>query len=132
MNQTTAQDVDAYIARFPTDVQEILEKIRQTIRAAAPEAKEIISYQMPAFHQHGNLVYYAAWKKHIGFYPPITENEELRQEAAVYAGEKGNLQFPLDQPMPLELISRIVKQRVKENLELAAHKGNNHEKRKQG
>jgi uncharacterized protein YdhG (YjbR/CyaY superfamily) len=123
MNQTTAKDVDAYIARFPEPVQVILEKIRRTIRAAAPEAKEIISYQMPAFYLHGNLVYYAAWKKHIGFYPPITGDEELRQETAIYAGEKGNLQFPLDQPMPLELITRLVKQRIKENLALAASKG---------
>lgn len=124
MNQTTAQDVDAYIARFPEPVRTILEKVRATIRQAAPEAQEIISYQMPAFYQHGNLVYYAAWKQHIGFYPPITGDEELRQEAAVYAGEKGNLQFPLDQPIPYELISRIVTVRVKENLEKATAKKN--------
>jgi uncharacterized protein YdhG (YjbR/CyaY superfamily) len=122
MNQTTAKDVDAYIARFPTDVQASLEKIRLTIREAAPEAKEIISYQMPAFHLKGNLVYFAAWKKHIGFYPPITGDEALRQEAAIYAGEKGNLQFPLDQPIPYDLISKIVRLRVKENLAYAAAK----------
>jgi uncharacterized protein YdhG (YjbR/CyaY superfamily) len=123
MNSTTAKDVDAYITRFPEDVQLILEQVRQTIREAAPEAKEIISYQMPAFYLKGNLVYYAAWKKHIGFYPPISGDEELVKAAAIYAGEKGNLQFPLDQPMPFELITRIVKQRIKENLEHAAKKG---------
>ena len=121
-NSTTAKDVDAYIARFPDDVQEILQKVRVTIREAAPEAKEVISYQMPAFHLHGNLVYYAAWKNHIGFYPPITGNEQLWKEASVYAGEKGNLQFPLDQPIPYDLITRIVQQRVKENLDRAAQK----------
>lgn len=124
MNQTTAKDVDAYIARFPENVQAILQQVRQTIREAAPEASEVISYQMPAFHQKGNLVYYAAWKEHIGFYPPISdENAELKKETALYAGPKGNLQFPLDQPMPLELITRIVKQRIKENLERTASKG---------
>ena len=122
MNQTTAKDIDAYIARFPTDVQAILEKIRMTIREAAPEAKEVISYQMPAFHLKGNLVYFAAWKKHIGFYPPITGDEEFKRELAVYAGPKGNLQFPLDQPIPYELISKIVRLRVKENLARAAAK----------
>lgn len=120
MNQSTSKDVDAYIARFPDDVQTILQQVRQAIRAAAPEAKELISYQMPAFHQEGNLVYYAAWKNHIGFYPPISaENETLQRDTAIYAGPKGNLQFPLDQPMPLDLITRIVKQRIKENLKKA-------------
>lgn len=116
MNQTTGKDVDAYIARFPVEVQAILQQIRQTIREAAPAAKELISYQMPAFHLHGNLVYYAAWKKHIGFYPPVSGDEALLNDAVAYAGEKGNLQFPLDQPMPYALITRIVQQRVKENL----------------
>jgi uncharacterized protein YdhG (YjbR/CyaY superfamily) len=122
MNQTTAKDIDAYIARFPADVQAILQKIRQTIRETAPEAKEVISYQMPAFYLQGNLVYFAAWKNHIGFYPPVSGDEEIRQEAAVYAGEKGNLQFPLDQPIPYDLIRRIVQARVTENLAKAAAK----------
>lgn len=121
-NSTTAKNIDEYIARFPEDVQAILEKIRQTIREAAPDAKEVISYQMPAFHLKGNLVYFAAWKEHIGFYPPISSDEELRAEAAAYAGKKGNLQFPLDQPIPYDLIGRIVKVRVKENLEWAAQR----------
>lgn len=123
MKQTTAQNIDDYIAGCPDHVQEILQKIRMTIQEAAPEAKEVISYQMPAFNLKGNLVYFAAWKKHIGFYPPVSGDEELLKDAAIYAGEKGNLQFPLDQPMPLELITRIVKQRIKENLERAASKG---------
>lgn len=129
MNKTTTQDVDALLERFPANVRTILEQIRATIRAAAPEARERISYQMPAFYLHGNLVYYTAWKNHIGFYPPISGDAELRQEAAVYAGPKGNLQFPLDQPMPLELITRIVKQRVKENQEQAASKDKAYKRR---
>ena len=126
MNHTTAKDIDAYIARFPADVQAILQQIRQTIRDAASGAQEKISYQMPTFYLHGNLVYFAAWKQHIGLYPPVAGDEELRQEAAVYAGEKGNLQFPLDQPIPYDLIRRIVQARVTENLAKAAAK----EKRK--
>jgi len=122
MNQTTAKNIDEYIARCPEDIQAILEKIRMTIRGAVPAAKEVISYQMPAFHLHGNLVYFAAWRKHIGFYPPITENEDLRHEASVYAGEKGNLQFSLDQPIPYALISKIVQHRVKQNLASAKEK----------
>ncbi len=129
MKRTVAKDIDEYIARFPDHIQEILERIRLTIREAAPDAQEVISYQMPAFHQQGNLVYFAAWKKHIGFYPPISGDETLKQEASRYEGEKGNLQFPLDQPMPLDLITRIVKQRIKENLEQAASKGKKDEKR---
>lgn len=123
MKQTTPQNIDEYIAGCPDHVQEILQKIRLTIRAAAPTAKEVISYQMPAFHLKGNLVYFAAWKRHIGLYPPISGNAELEQAVAVYAGAKGNLQFPLDQPMPYDLITRIVQHRVKQNLENAAKKG---------
>ena len=131
MSQPTAKTVDEYIARFPADVQAILQLVRQTIRDAAPEAKELISYQMPAFQQMGNLVYYAAWKNHIGFYPPVSDdNAELLKDSAIYAGPKGNLQFPLDQPMPLDLIRRIVEQRIKENLERAARKSSKDEKRK--
>ncbi len=123
MNPATAKNIDEYIARYPEHVQAILQQVRQTIHEAAPEAKEAISYQMPAFKLKGNLVYFAAWKTHIGFYPPVSGDEELVKEVAIYRGEKGNLQFPLDQPMPLELITRIVKQRIKEDLEYAAKKG---------
>jgi len=116
------QDIDGYFSKFPADVQAILEQVRATIRRAAPDAKEIISYQMPAFKQHGILVYFAAWKQHVGMYPPITGDKALEKAVAPYAGPKGNLQFPLDEPMPLDLIERIVKLRVKQDSEKAAAK----------
>ena len=90
-----AQDIDDYISKFPDDVQAILQKVRETIHHAAPEAKETISYMMPAIRQHGILVYFAAWAKHIGMYPPISGNKTLEKAIARYAGPKGNLQFPL-------------------------------------
>src|SRR3954454_20555519 len=96
-----AQNIDGYISLFPDDVQTVLRKVRETIRRAAPDAKETISYQMPAFRQHGILVYFAAWKKHIGLYPPISGDKALEKAVARYAGPKGNLQFPLDEAMPL-------------------------------
>lgn len=111
------KDIDEYIARFPADVQAILEKVRGTIRKAAPEATETVSYQMPAFKQHGILVYFAAWKEHIGLYPPISGDKALEKAIARYAGPKGNLQFPLDQTIPYDLIERIVKLRVKQDWE---------------
>ena len=116
------KDIDGYISKFPADVQAILEKVRETIRHAAPDAKEVISYQMPAFKQHGILVYFAAWQKHIGLYPPISGDKALEKAVARYAGPKGNLQFPLDEPMPLDLIERIVKLRVKQDTVKAAAK----------
>jgi uncharacterized protein YdhG (YjbR/CyaY superfamily) len=112
------KNIDGYIAGFPSDVQEILEKIRMSIRRAAPDAEEAIKYQMPTFLLKGNLVHFAAWKKHIGFYAS-TSNEALKDELSVYAGPRGSLKFPLDKPMPYGLITRIVKFRVKENLERA-------------
>lgn len=115
-------NIEAYISRFPTEVQEILQKVRETIRAVAPQAKEIISYQMPAFRQHGILVYFAAWKKHIGLYPPITGDAALERAVAKYAGPKGNLQFPLDEPIPFNLIKRIVKLRIRQDREKAETK----------
>lgn len=115
-------DIDGYISNFRADVQAVLEQVRATIRRAAPDAKEVISYQMPAFKQHGILVYFAAWKKHIGLYPPISGDEVLEKAVARYSGPKGNLQFPLDEPMPLKLIERIVKLRVKQDTEKAAAK----------
>ena len=114
------QDIDGYISQFPADVQAILEKVRTTIRHAAPDAKETISYQMPAFKQHGILVYIAAWKKHIGLYPPISGDKALEKAVARYAGPKGNLQFPLDEQVPFDLIEQIVKLRVKQNTAKAA------------
>jgi uncharacterized protein YdhG (YjbR/CyaY superfamily) len=116
------KDIDEYIARFPDDVRPILEKVRTNIRTAAPEAKETISYQMPAFKGHGILVYFAGWKKHIGLYPPVSGDPALEKAVARYAGPKGNLQFPLDEPIPYDLIKRIVKLRVKQDSAKAAAK----------
>jgi uncharacterized protein YdhG (YjbR/CyaY superfamily) len=115
-------DIDAYISQFPADVQAILEKVRTTISKAAPDATEVISYQMPAFKQHGILVCFAAWKKHIGLYPPISGDDALEKAVAQYAGPKGNLQFPLEEPIPFKLIERIVKLRVRQDTEKAATK----------
>ena len=117
-----AKDIDDYISKFPDDVQAILQKVRETIRHAAPDAKEVISYMMPAFKQHGILVYFAAWAKHIGMYPPISGNKALEDAIARYAGPKGNLQFPLDESIPYDLIEQIVKLRVKQDLAKAAAK----------
>jgi len=115
--------IDEYIATFPREIQTILEEIRATIKAAAPEAEEKISYQMPTFFLKGNLVHFAAFKRHIGFYPVPTGIEKFKKELSAYEGSKGSVQFPLDQPMPHTLISKIVKFRVKENLAKAAAKG---------
>ena len=120
-----AKDIDTYISQFPADVQAILEKVRTTIRRAAPDAKETISYLMPAFKQHGVLIYFAAWEKHIGLYPPISGDKALEKAVARYAGPKGNLQFPLNEPIPYDLIQRIVKLRVKQDLAKAAAKRKN-------
>ena len=117
-----ANDIADYISKFPADVQVILQKVRETIRHAAPEARETISYMMPAFKQHGILVYFAAWAKHIGMYPPISGNKPLEKAIARYAGPKGNLQFPLDEPIPFDLIERLVKLRVKQDSAKAAEK----------
>jgi uncharacterized protein YdhG (YjbR/CyaY superfamily) len=115
---TTAppKNIDEYIAAFTPEVQTILTEIRSTVRAAAPDAQEKISYQMPSFSLHGVLIYFAAFKKHIGLYPPVRGDAKLEKAVAPYAGEKGNLKFPLDQPIPFGLIETIVKFRVKQNL----------------
>ncbi len=122
-NPTAPKTIDEYIAGFPNDVQEILEKIRTTIRKAAPDAEETIKYQMPTFTLKGNLVHFAAFKKHIGFYPTPTGTEKFQKELSVYQGAKGSVRFPLDKPIPFDLISKIVKFRVKENLDRAKAKG---------
>ena len=116
------KDIDSYLSQFPHDVQAILDKVRETICLAAPEAKETISYMMPALKQHGILVYFAAWEKHIGMYPPISGNKTLEKALARYTGPKGNLQFPLDEPIPYDLIDRIVKLRVKQDTDKAGAK----------
>ena len=111
--------IDEYIATFPQDIQKILKELRPTIKAAAPDAEEKISYQMPTFFLNGNLVHFAAFKKHIGFYPTPSGIEAFQKELSVYDGAKGSVQFPIDEPMPLKLISRIVKFRVAENIKKA-------------
>jgi len=122
-DRTAPKNIDEYIAGFPPDVQEILQKIRATIKKAAPNAEETIKYQMPTFTLHGNLVYFAAFKTHIGFYPIPTGIEKFKKELAPYKQGKGSVQFPLDQPIPYGLISKIVKFRVQENMAKTASKG---------
>lgn len=123
MNETAPTTIDAYIAGFPADVQTILQSIRRTIHDAAPEATEAISYQMPTFKLHGNLVHFGAFKNHIGFYPVPSGIEAFQDELAAYKQGKGSIQFPLDRPMPYDLIRRIVEYRVRENTANAAAKG---------
>jgi uncharacterized protein YdhG (YjbR/CyaY superfamily) len=123
VDKVKPKDIDEYIANVPQDVQEVLEKIRLTVRQAAPEAKETIKYEMPTFTLNGNLVHFAAFKTHIGFYPPPTGLASHKNELAAYSGPKGSLMFPLDQPIPYDLIREIVTFRVKENLERAQAKG---------
>ena len=122
-NPAAPKDIAEYIAGFPEDVQELLTKLRMTIRAAAPDAEETIKYQMPTFTLQGNLVHFAAFKKHIGFYPAPRGIEEFKDELSVYKGAKGSVQFPLGKPIPYDLISRIVKFRVRNNLERSEAKG---------
>jgi uncharacterized protein YdhG (YjbR/CyaY superfamily) len=114
--------IDIYIEGFPAEVQAILETIRGIIRQAAPDAEEALKYQIPTFILHGNLVHFAAFKHHIGFYPTPSGIEAFKQELAAYAGAKGSVQFPLDQPIPYDFITEIVKFRVAENRATAAAK----------
>ena len=116
---TKPKNIDEYIAGFPEDIREILQQVRGAIKKAAPAAAETISYAIPTFTLNGNLVHFAAFKNHIGFYPAPTGIEEFKKELSAYKGAKGSVQFPLDKPMPLNLISKIVKYRVKKNLEKA-------------
>lgn len=116
------QTIDEYISAFPEDVQRKLNDIRQIVREAAPEAKETISYQMPTFTLNGNLVHFAAFKNHIGFYPTPNGIEAFQEELSAYKGAKGSVQFPIDQPLPLALIRRIVEYRVNENSQRKAKK----------
>jgi uncharacterized protein YdhG (YjbR/CyaY superfamily) len=118
----TPATIDDYIKAFPPAVRAILERIRQTVREAAPEAAELISYRMPAFKLNGILVYFAAFKNHIGLFPPVRGDVKLVTAAAPYAGEKGNLRFSLDEPIPYDLIKQIVSYRRKEHLAKVAAK----------
>jgi len=120
--QAAAKSIDEYIAGFPLEVQEILEKVRATIRRAAPDAEEAVKYGIPTFTLQGNLVHFGAYQKHIGFYPTPTGLEEFKEKLSAYEGSKGTVRFPLDQPIPFDLITRIVEFRVKENLEKAEAK----------
>ncbi|HET6558641.1 MAG TPA: DUF1801 domain-containing protein [Prolixibacteraceae bacterium] len=124
METSPAKNIDDYIAQCPAEVQAILQELRETIRKAAPEAQETISYMMPTFTLEGNLVHFAAFKNHIGFYPAPSGIEQFRNELSTYELSKGTIRFPLGQPIPLELVSRIVKLRVQENLEKAEAKKN--------
>lgn len=121
-NKVTPQSIDEYILQFPPEIQEILEKLRKVIKEAAPEAEEKISYQMPTFVLHGNLIHFAAFKNHIGLYPTPSGIDNFKNELAEYKGAKGSIQFPLKKPMPYELISKIVKFRVAENIQNAEEK----------
>jgi len=120
--KTACTTIDEYIAQFPHDVQEILKTLRKVIRESAPDATEKISYQMPTFYLHGNLVHFAAFSRHIGFYPTPSGIEAFKKEIAGYKSAKGSVQFPIDKPLPYDLIMRIVKYRVEENLRTAAEK----------
>jgi len=129
-NKVGFTSIDEYIATFPEGIQKTLEELRATIKAAAPEATEKISYQMPTFFLKGNLVHFAAYKRHIGFYPAPRGIEAFKDELARYEGSKGAVRFPIEEPLPLDLISKIVKFRVAENLknaEIKASKKKPHE-----
>jgi len=121
-DQAEPATIDEYIKDFPPDVQAILEKIRGIIRKEAPDAEEAIKYRLPTFTLRGNLVHFGAFKNHIGFYPTPSGTERFRNELSVYEGAKGSVRFPLDQPIPYDLISEIVRFRVSENLQRAEAK----------
>jgi uncharacterized protein YdhG (YjbR/CyaY superfamily) len=121
-NAVGYRSIDEYIGTFPEATQKILKELRATIKASAPDAEEKISYQMPTFALKGNLVHFAAYKKHIGFYPTPGGIQAFKHELSIYEGAKGSVQFPIDKPLPLKLISKIVKFRVAENLKNAERK----------
>lgn len=116
MKAKVAKNIDEYIAGFPDDVQKSLEKVRTAIKKAAPRADEAIKYQMPTFVLNGNLIHFAGYKNHIGLYPGSTPIEEFKNELAGYTTSKGTVQFPLDKPVPVGLISKITKFCVQRNL----------------
>ena len=119
-DRSSPRTIDEYIAGFPEDMQKILNRVRKTISSAAPEAEQTISYRIPAFTLEGPLVYFAAWKHHIGFYPASAGIAKFKKELSKYQAAKGSVRFSLDEPIPHELIARIVKVRARENLERAA------------
>ncbi|MNI24569.1 hypothetical protein D3C73_781930 [compost metagenome] len=121
-NKITFESMDDYISNFAPEVQEILNTLRKVIKESAPEATEKISYQMPTFVLHGNLVHFAAYQNHIGFYPAPSGIDAFKHELSAYKGAKGSVQFPIDKPLPYELISRIVEFRIAENRQKAEGK----------
>lgn len=121
-NQSLSNEIDEYIAGFPDDVQVILQKVRKTIRDVAPEAQEKINYGIPTFTLNGNLVHFAGFKNHIGFYPTPSGVEKFKKELSKYEGAKGSVKFPLDQPIPYDLITKITEFRVKEQMAKAKKK----------
>lgn len=122
MDHNNINALEEYILHFPPEVQGILQELRRLIKETAPEAEEKISYGMPTFYLHGNLVHFAAHKNHIGFYPTPTGIEAFKDELSNYKGAKGSVQFPIDKPMPLDLIRKIVDFRVSENKNKAVKK----------
>jgi uncharacterized protein YdhG (YjbR/CyaY superfamily) len=116
IKRPVAGNIDEYIKGFPGPIQQLLEEMRETIRKAAPTAEEAIKYAMPTFVLNGNLVHFAAFKNHIGFYPAPSGIEAFKKELSAYEGSKGAIRFPLDKPLPLALVSKIVKYRVKNNI----------------
>lgn len=124
--------MDEYIAGFPDDVQTVLRQIRSTIRAAAPDAEETISYQIPTFTLHGTyLIYFAGFKKHVSVYPAPVDNPEFAEEMAVYGSGRGTARFPLNRPIPLDLITRMVKFRIQETLSRLEAKGKKGDRQKE-
>ena len=121
-NKTRFNTIDEYIATFPEETRKILEELRAVIKDVAPEAVEKISYQMPTFDLKGNLVHFAAFKNHIGLYPTPSGTEAFKEELSIYQGAKGSIKFPIDEPLPMKLIRKIVKFRVAENLKKAGMK----------
>ncbi|RAP77248.1 iron chaperone [Paenibacillus montanisoli] len=121
--QTGFRTIDEYVSQFPQEIQDILHQVRRVIHEAAPDAKEKISYQMPTFDFHGNLVHFAAFNSHIGFYPTPSGIEAFQGELSAYKGAKGSVQFPFTKPIPYDLISRIVRFRAAENIQKAKSKG---------
>ena len=122
---TKFKTVDEYLSSLPANTKSILKELRKTIKQAAPQAEELISYNMPAFKLHGGLIWYAAWKEHISLYPRTSRMEAFIKELSEYEGSKGTIKFPIDRPMPFDLISKIVKFRVRENLEKTKAKAKN-------
>ena len=121
-NKTGFTSIDEYIKTFPDEIQRKLQKLREVIRMAAPDATEKISYQMPTFYLNGNLVHFAAFKNHIGFYPTPSGTEHFQKELSTYKTSKGTVQFPLDQPIPFDLVIKMVNFRVAENKQKASKK----------